>query len=319
MWAYDPMVDGWWAMGRSAARAWLSPFTLAGCRDGAVCAFVEGSGGFSRWPLDGSAVSGLNAGAWGLSLPTMSGTVLLPQFGPGELARWAGGHTGQPAIARLLRVGVEWDVPANNGAWPNLDAYAGQISFGAQLSTDGGATWLTLHNAQGAASYAPGAGGFGGNRTDWVVPPGFNTLFPSSAIGQVGSAAVEPTGWLVRILCTANAAPLGPAIRKVWVDFRLGEVQILTGRKWKLGLKADNLPEAIGLNGLALGTSGTQLCNNLWALWQNGRTVSYFDLDGSGPYSVKVAALSQKRAALGQGLTLQPDWAVGLELAEVVE
>ena len=151
------------------------------------------------------------------------------------------------------------------------------------------------------------------------MPQGFDLLFPASGIAQVGSASFAPTGWLVRVTCTANSVPVGPAIRRVWVDFRLGEVKIETGRKWKLQLKADNLPEAVALNGQPNIPNGTQVCSNLWGMWESGRTAEYYDLDGSGPFRVKVVALSQKRAGLGQGLTLQPDWVVGVQLAEVVE
>jgi hypothetical protein len=156
------------------------------------------------------------------------------------------------------------------------------------------------------------------------MPQGFDVLFPASALGQVGSAAVAPVGWLVRLQCFGEGVPLGPAIRRVWVDFRLNEVQTLTGRKWKLLLHADNLPEAIALNGLPnnqlnnSNMSGTQTCNDLWNLWQSGRAVDFYDVVGNGPFSVKLTGLSQKRAAIGRGLTLEPDWILNVELAEVV-
>lgn len=319
VWAYDPLTAGWWAMARSSSRKYLLPFSLSDCHDGTVCAFVEGAGGFSRWPVDGSTATGLNLQNFGAVSAKMSGQILLPQFGAEELARFGGVKEGTPTAIKLLRVGIEWDAPTNNNVWPNLDSYAGQISFQAGISNDGGQNFVTLINAQGQSLYNPGNGSFGSSRTDWLVPDGLNIMLPTSAVNQVGSAAVAPTGWLVRLTCTANNIPVGPAIRRIWVDFRAAEVKVLTGRKWKLTVRADNLPEAIGLNGQTTNLSGMQACANLWNIWQSGRTVSYYDLDGSGPYNVKVGGLNQKRAAIGQGLTLQPDWLLGLELAEVVE
>lgn len=319
VWVYDPLAAGWWAIARSSSRKYLLPFSLGDCRDGVVCAFVEGTSGFSRWPIDGSTATGLNIQNFGAISAKMSGQILLPQFGPEELARFGGAKSGAPTVTRLLRVGIEWDAPANNNVWPNLDSYAGQISFQTEISVDGGQTFVTLLNAQGQSQYSPGSGSFGSSRTDWLVPNGFDTLLPTAAINQVGSAAVAPTGWLVRVSCSANNIPIGPAIRRVWVDFRQTEIKILTGRKWKMTVRADNLPEAISLNGQVAALNGMQICANLWGMWQSGRTVQYFDLDGSGPYNVKLGGLTQKRAALGQGLTLQPDWLLGLELVEVVE
>ena len=115
----------------------------------------------SRWPLDASTTTGLNAQGFGLSMPTLQGRVTLPQFGPSELAKFGGVKQGTAVAARLVRVGIEWSTPTG---WPNLDAYAGQISFRAELSIDGGASFVPLLNAQGQSSYAPRAGNFGASR-----------------------------------------------------------------------------------------------------------------------------------------------------------
>jgi hypothetical protein len=115
---------------------------------------------------------------------------------------------------------------------------------------------------------------------------------------------------------TANA-PVAPAIKKIFIDYQASPINILTGRSWKLRIKAEQLPEAVRLDGQAEASSATP--NNLWSLWQSGRTVDFYDVDGAGPYRVKLANLTKKRSALGVGLTYPPDFILELEIAEVVE
>jgi len=331
LWGYDPQTGGWW---RLAANFNIFYLFSGGeiVTNGQLMACRPNEAKLSRWAFNSSNPSGFESNNFGESWPGNSGYVTLPLLTPDDLASYAGLNNGRVGLVQVLRLGLEWhNFGGQDGwqGWPNVNAAGGGLLYyAAELSLDGGASWLTLNTAIVFDKYFPLALATG--RTDWTIPTSVGLIKPVSRIYQ-GAAESDSNGlgWLFRLKVNG---PISYLVRRAWVDFKLIEFNPQLGRRWKLALDLSNLPESIGLDGQpnpatpGLGEppslSGALLMAwRLWNLWKSGKTVSFYDLDGSGPYYVKLIGMRQEQVAPGYqpALKLAANWLAQIELVEVSE
>jgi len=316
LWAWEA-EHGWWLVesGSSTANNYSLPFSgLPQCKDGAIITPMYNALDIARWPLDNSYLAGRNPNVSGLTDVSNTGFVTLPAFGLADLAR-AAGMAGRSVVARLLAVGVEWGVPANLNDWADFTPYivggssAGAITFEVWLSINAGASWVMLGN------YAPpDYNTFGNGKRSWAL---------SAGQGEAVTLTGNTPGWYqVRLKV---AGPHAPALKRLWVEYRLDEVQHASGREWKLKLNLGDPATTLNLQGQPGSSSGgwagvSAARSSLRTLWDNGTTVDFYDVDGSGPYRVKATDFRVTRLGAGvQGTVVGNDWEYGLSLVEVSE
>lgn len=324
IWAYDASSGGWWRLnGGGGVTHLFSGGQIV--KDGALLGLFATTAQVCKWGFNSANPSGLDNANFGNSWPSQTGYALLPLLRPEDLAG------GKLALIQVLRIGIEWDYLSQLWAnWPGMSLAAGTLSFGVSLSIDNGQNWATLANALGNQTYTVGPGNAGMGRTDWVVPAALGQIKPISQIGQGSPSEFDSNGngWLFRLGVNGKITPL---IRRLWLDYKVLEFNPQTGRRWKMNLDLSNSPESIGLDNLpnlATPAAGEPALSGallmvwrLWNLWKSGKTCQFFDLDGSGPYSVKLIVMKQERSSPGYqpGNKLAANWQAQIELAEVSE
>jgi hypothetical protein len=240
---------------------------------------------------------------------TATGYIRLPLLGLEDFAK-AGGENGREVVVRLTAIGVEWGLPGDLNNWFDLTAYvtggasAGTIKFTPQFSTNAGASWTSL------TAYAPAtAPDFYNGKRRWEI---------NSTLGEaITEASTQPGCY--EIMLKLEGAHF-PALRRVWLEYRLERVQHASKREWKLRLSLSEpvtTPSLSGQPGSANGgwSSVSSALSAIRTLWSSGNTVDFYDLDGSGAYRVKVASFK----ALRLSAAAPYEWEMALTLAEVQE
>jgi hypothetical protein len=307
VWCWEP-EGGWWLLGKGifSSQNYGQPFSgYPGCKDAAVCVTTWDQFRVSRWPFDGSYQVGRNPNLFGLSDLSNTGYVYLPLFGPDDLAK-AGGENGNGTVARLLAIGLEWGTPGEPADWFDPSPYlpgggsAGAVSFEVELSTNGGMSW------SGLGSYAPPTvEEFRNGRKRWTL-----SEVQGEAVTTGGS---QPARYQFRVRVSG---PHAPALSRIWLDYRLERLRQESGREWRLKLALLDPAVTLNLQGQAGNNNGgwgsvAAGVAALRDLWNMGSTVDFYDLDGSGPYRVKLASFRATRA--GEG------WEAAARLVEVQE
>ncbi|MEI7556872.1 hypothetical protein, partial [Candidatus Chlorohelix sp.] len=311
IWCWSPEV-GWWLLdaGGLTTQNYGQPFCgFPTCRDAAICCTLQGEIRVTRWGLDSSYPSGRNPSSFGLSDVLATGYIRLPLLGLEACAK-AGGENGREVAARITAIGVEWGLPGYLNNWFDPSPYvtggasAGTIKFTPQFSTNAGATWSSL------TAYAPLTGAlFQNGKYRWSV---------DSTYGEaITEAGTQPGCY--EIMLKLEGAHF-PAVRRVWLEYRLERVQHASKREWKIKLALGAPDTTLNLGGQVGNTSGgwssvAAALSAIRTLWSNGNTVDFYDLDGSGAYRVKVASFKAVRSSVA----VPYEWEMALTLAEVQE
>jgi hypothetical protein len=311
LWAWES-VHGWWLVesGSAAANDYTTPFSASiMAKDAGLCTVMNGTFNLARWPIDNTYLSGRNPNNFALADVSNTGYVVLPGFGLDDLAT-AGGFDNRGVVARLLACGVEWGFPGDVNDWFDATAYAagggsaGAVTFGAEISIDGGVTWVSL------GSFAPiNVQGYRSGKARFAI---------AAAQGEaINLTAAYPALYIIRVKAVG---PNSPALHRVWVDYKLERVQVINGREWKLKLNLANPDDMLALTGQSGSSSGgwASAAAGLSAfrdLWLYGNTVDYFDIDGSGAYKVKLKDFKAVRGSNGKPY----DWEFTVTLCEVIE
>ncbi len=318
IWCFEPTTNGWWRLGGVSNITYV--FSGGGVvKNGQLIGLHESEASLTHWPFDSTNPAGVNQTNFGQSWPANNnGYLTLPLIASDDLAREAGLSGGKLGLVGLMRVGIEWDCFDGMDSWqgwPDLAALT-DLSFRAEISLDEGQTWTALSNAMGSNSHAPASIHHFNGRTDWLLDYTQNLLQPVSQIGQGAPYENDRNfnGWLIRFKIAGAYTPL---IRRVWLDYKVVEFSYSLGLRWKLILEISDQPEAIGLDG----QPATADYVNLWIAWLLGDTTTFYDLNGDGPYKVKVVSLRQERLAPGYQptQTLPASWLFHVELVAVSE